>query len=610
MSIKKQFGGQSINIPGAYSKFRVDNTGGTNATTGTLLLVGESSKGAPGSTSGVLEFNASQLQSMAALFGAGPLVDCAVAALRPSNTPGVGGAGKILVYKTNASTQAQINITQNSVDSITVKDKAFGVDGNKFSIKTEVGTTAEQAIISIIELGGTTEVLGENLAETLLTVEYTGDATTAVLAVAGATRAAMTMTVTLAGDQTDGSVDLSIALGGKTIKELVDAINALAGFAAVITSKFANDDASIMDITSAIDVKTAKPVKALQAEIIALINTSTRVEATEIGPKADFIDFATFQLAGGVQGISTNTTFSNGLEEALQEDIQVIVPCISSDAGGDTFTDIASTFDIDSVVAAVSANLALRASIKNRKESQAVVGVQVATLAAANTKASEIADASMQLVVQDVAFLNSIGTIKVGKPHVTASLVAGMRLGTEIGEPLTHKLVKATKVGHILDEDTLADTGTINTGTDTESLIDGGVTVIEKAGSGFRVVVDNTTYGTDASFVYNRGSVIEAVQYVSKTLRQTAEDIFIGKKVSNGIAQSIKSILRNKLRELNQPDIQIITSSEGAPEGFREDTFTVTVTGNTANVSVEILPVQGMEFIFIDFTLGDINQTA
>lgn len=610
MSIKKQFGGQSINIPGSYSRFRVDNTGGTNAETGTLFLIGESSKGAPGATSGILEFTASQLQSLSALFGEGPLVDCAVAALRPSNTPGVGGAGKILVYKTNASTQAQANITQNSVDSITVKDRAWGVDGNKFSIKLDTGTTAEQAIISITELGGTTEVLGENLAETIMTVEYTGDATTAVMNVAGATRAAMTFTTTLAGDQTDGSADISTPLAGKNIKELVDEINALTGYTAVITAKFASRDANIMDIVTAVDITTAAAVKGLQAEIVTLINTSTRVEATEIGPKASFFDLATFDLAGGVQGASTNTNFSNGLEEGLQEDVQVIVPCVSSDAGTDLFTDAASTFDIDSVVTAVSANLTLRASIKNRKEAQGVVGVQVANLAAANTKASEIADFNIQLTVQDVAFLNGTGTIKVGKPHVTAAIIAGMRLGTEVGEPLTHKTLKVTKVGHILDADTLADTGTINVGTDAESLIDGGVTIIEKAGSGYRLVVDNTTYGIDSSFVYNRGSVIEAVQFVSKTLRQTAEEIFVGKKVSNGVAQSIKSILRNKLRELNQPDVQIITSSEGAPEGFREDTFTVTVTGNTANVSVEILPVQGMEFIFIDFTLGDINQTA
>jgi hypothetical protein len=216
----------------------------------------------------------------------------------------------------------------------------------------------------------------------------------------------------------------------------------------------------------------------------------------------------------------------------------------------------------------------------------------------------------MQVAMQDVVFSDAQGDLKVGHPHVFAALCAGIRLGTEIGEPLTHKFLNALQVGHFIDPTTLLEAGDFNAGLDASDAIDNGVLFAEKSGNGFRIVVDNTTYGQDDSFVYNRGSVIEASYFVFRTLRETAESVFVGKKVSNGLAKSIKNTVRNKLRELNAPDVNIITSSDDAPEGFREETFTVTVTGNTARVQVEFCPVQGLDFVFFDFTLGDIKQSA
>src|SRR5690348_1064285 len=117
MAIKKSFNGKNIYKPGPYSKFKVDNSSGAeNASSDVLFLLGESSKGAPGSSDGIQEFDISRLDSMIAKYGSGPLVDAAVAASRPSNSPGISGPGKILVWKTNASTQASAAIVQSASD--------------------------------------------------------------------------------------------------------------------------------------------------------------------------------------------------------------------------------------------------------------------------------------------------------------------------------------------------------------------------------------------------------------------------------------------------------------------------------------------------------------
>ena len=70
MAIKKSFNAASIRKPGAYSKYKVDNSSGSDlASNDTLFIVGESSKGAPGSTSGIVEFQSSRLDALIATYG-------------------------------------------------------------------------------------------------------------------------------------------------------------------------------------------------------------------------------------------------------------------------------------------------------------------------------------------------------------------------------------------------------------------------------------------------------------------------------------------------------------------------------------------------------------
>lgn len=623
MAIRVSFGGRSIAKPGAYSRFRVDNSSGSPlGSNDSLFLIGESSKGAPGSETGILSFTAEQLPDMIALYGSGPLVDAAIAAVRPSVSPGVSGAGRILVWKTNASTQASATVeTSAPADLFTVSDRAYGADGNNLSLIIADGTApATQKLISVSQLGGTTENLGENAGEDILSIQYTGDASTAELEITGVTQLGKQLTVTLAGDQTDGSVDQSINLNGRTMKQLVDLLNAQVGYTATLLSvPRSQTSATQLDpVAGGTDVTSAVTLRRLQNEILDLLNESDRISATledtpVIGLPANTAGLA---LSGGAQGASANQDFSTGFDQSLGVEYNVALPCISRDAATDIldaklgFTDAASTYTISSVLAALGAHLSLRGDVVNRKEAQGMGGIRNTSKAALYTQVAALADFNLQVAIQDTVFIDATGSSKVGQPHIFAAQCAGIRLGTDVGEPLTHKFLRTQLVGHVLDPDTLLEDGDFNPGTDFNPAIDAGILFAENRNGGYRIVVDNTTYGLDQSFVFNRGSVIEASYFVFRTLRETAETLFVGQKVSNGLAQSIKEAVRNKLRELNQPDVQIITSSDDAPEGFREDTFVVTVSGNTARVQVEFKPVQGLDFVLFDFTLGDIQQSA
>lgn len=620
MAITKSFNGKTIRKPGSYSKYKMDNSAGAPIDAADVIfIIGESAKGAPGSTSGITEYAAERLSSLVDDYGSGPLVDCAIAAAKPSKQQGINGASKILVYKTNASVQASKVLQKSSTNVLSVKDRAYGIDGNKYQIVVAAGSSANQKTISIPLLGGTTESLGENDANVCLTVVYTGNGSAAALSIAGASFAALTMTSTLTG-ASDGSANLSILLKNYTMKQLVDYINGQTGYTAVLsTASLANNNGRELDIVTALNIKAgAESLRRVNYELKELINTSARVIATlDATPSAPIIDNGTFNMTGGVQGISTNAYFSAGLALSLAKDYNAVSVAVSRDASVDIadavqgFTDASSTYTNAAILTAMDTHLRLRGDTKNRREAQGFGGTRSSTKASAFAVAAGMNSEFLQVCIQDVLALDAAGELRYMHPHVLAAMAAGMRCGMAIGEPLTHKFANVKQIGQFINSETGLSAGEFNPGLDYDDAIDNGVLYLEESGAGFRWSVDNTTYGIDDSFCYNRGSVMSAINSVNKTLRETAELIFVGKKLpATGAAKSIKSAIRNKLRELNAPDVNIITSSDDAPEGFREDTFVVTVTGNTATVQVEYKPVQGLDFVFFDFTVGDVSQSA
>ncbi len=616
MGIKRSFGGSSIRKPGAYSISKVDLSGGAPlGDNGVLMLVGEASKGAPGDAEGLQIFSSAQMPNLIEEFGDGSIVDMARAALTPAQPgQGIGGADTFVVWKTNSSVQASLELDNASAALLfTLKDRNFGVLGNQIAATVNAGSSPEQKQITI-ERNDTVEILPENEAKAQIQIQYVGAGDPVTLTISGATE----NTKTLVSAITSGaaSEDLDIDLKDFTMKSLAEFINANSGWTATLqnTTLGSITPATDLDPVTAIDVLAA-PVDLLRAqeELMDIVNeqsTLCLMEKTSnvVGIAADLTK--TF-LTGGLLGSSANSDFSEGLAASLATDWNVAVPGVSQDATADItrgVTDSGSSYTIASVTASLNSHLILRGNVKNRKEAQGMVGRRESTVQTAYDAASTLGSSLIQMWIQDVLVQDVSADLNWKQPHVMGAVQAGIRLGSEVGEPLTHKFANVSGVGHVVDPDTGISGGDFVPETDFDPAIDAGVSFLEQVAGGFRCVVDNTTYGKDQSFVFNRGSVVEASQFIAKTLRETAELVFVGNKVSNGAAESIKSVLRSKLVELN--DARITTASDGAPQGFDEETFTVSIEGNTARVQVKVIPVQGLDFIFIEFTLGDIRQSA
>ena len=300
-----------------------------------------------------------------------------------------------------------------------------------------------------------------------------------------------------------------------------------------------------------------------------------------------------------------------GVTETITSNDAVLTPIAAGNPNAGTAFEF-----INATLAAtqLQSHLIQRSSTSVRKEAQGMIGGRFAnwtdSFSNSTTGFGGITSFLIQAFIQDVRVINSLGALEWKAPHILAAMAAGIRLGTTVGEPLTFKFVNANNVAHHVNTATGNFSGSVQfkPGFDFNVAIQNGITFTELAAGGSRIVVDNTRYVTDDSFIFNRGSVIEAAQFVAKSSRQLLERIFVGNKVSNGAALSLKNVLRNYLIELNADNI--ITSSSDAPFGFVEESFTVSINGNTAEIQVEIKPVQGLDFIFINFTLGNITQQA
>jgi hypothetical protein len=132
-----------------------------------------------------------------------------------------------------------------------------------------------------------------------------------------------------------------------------------------------------------------------------------------------------------------------------------------------------------------------------------------------------------------------------------------------------------------------------------DDAIQAGITFMEAPQTGgFRVVVDNTTYGRDNNFVFNRANVLYAADIVAFNFRNALENIYIGRKNTVGvsdIAGTASSILTGFLQQ------GITVSTSDAPQGFKN--LTVEIDGNVIKVNVIIKIVEGIDFILSEITI-------
>lgn len=309
-------------------------------------------------------------------------------------------------------------------------------------------------------------------------------------------------------------------------------------------------------------------------------------------------------LAGGERGATTSADIVAALEKFQKFHVNSVVPLFSRDAADDILdglTDSASTYTIEGIHQAVKTHLSLMKTTKKRSERQGYVSYK-STYQDAKIQAATLADARMQMLIQDIRQIDSQGTIKWFQPWALSCLIAGSRGGAPIGEPLTFKFMNCSGIRHTPQPMSTAEED-INIDFDpdflTEEAIQSGLTFLEAPQTGgFRVVVDNTTYGRDNNWVFNRANVLYAADIVAFNFRNALEARFVGRKNTVGVGDVIgfaSSLLATFLAQ------GVTVSTGDAPQGFKQ--LAARIEGNTIFISCVIKLVEGIDFVLTDITV-------
>jgi hypothetical protein len=403
-----------------------------------------------------------------------------------------------------------------------------------------------------------------------------------------------------------------------TLRQLADSIDILPGWEASVVSAVYNslpllvlDQVSLLPaLQSASGVKPVR-IKKDAFEVASFFAQSSVVEV--VSQAAAGLPDALIEtfLAGGVKGGTLSSDVVDGLAKFEKFHVNSIVPLFSRDAAqdiADSLTDASSSYTIDGIHQAVKTHVSLMKTTKKRSERQGYLSLKK-SYAASKVVAGNLADARLQLVIQDIRQIDAAGSIKWFQPYAFACLLAGARGGAPIGLPMTFKFLNCSGLRHTAQPMTTAEASIavdFDADTQYDDAIQSGITFMESPQTGgFRVVVDNTTYGIDDNWLYNRANVLYAADIVEFNFRNAMEARYVG--VKNTVrASEVKATAESVLGTFLSQGITVSTAS--SPQGFKN--LSVRIEGSTVYVSVTITLLEGIDFVLNDISLQRATQTA
>lgn len=401
-----------------------------------------------------------------------------------------------------------------------------------------------------------------------------------------------------------------------TIKQLAESIDLLPGWSASVTSSVYNQlSLDALDQVSSVGAfsPSGKPARikkdAMEAQdFFEQSNVAELVTPASKGLPAALDEIL---LSGGAKGATLTTDIVNALSKFEKFHVNSVIPLFSRNATADiadNLTDAASTYTIDGIHQAVKTHLSLMKTTKKKSERQGYLSVKD-TYLNCKAKVGNMADARIQMAIQDIRQANAQGVIKWFQPWALACLLAGARGGAPIGLPLTFKFMNCSGIRHTAQSMNTAEADIVidfDPDLQYDDAIQAGITFLEAPRTGgFRVLVDNTTYGIDDNWVYNRANVLYAADIVAYNFRNTMELRYIGVKNTLRAAE-VKSTAESVLATFLAQGITVSTGD--APQGFKS--LSVRIEGNTIYISVTIKLVEGIDFVLNEITLQRASQTA
>lgn len=552
------FNGRLIVSPTTASVVNDDAMRNQNLTVGNIVaLVGKAAAGAPKTA---LRFGSPQEAQKALV--SGELLDAVLAAFDPSNQ--TGGPFQVVAVRVNPAVQATgVLKDAGAATVVDLKSTNYGLLQNQIKFKVEAASVDG---LRVTVQQGNDYYSQDNIARRAFSVVYTGAEATATITVNG-TQAILSAPA--------GTPVATLALAEfPTVQDLVDRINAVAGFAAEALDR-SGTKATVngLDFVTAQSVKTtAYVVRADLQAVIDWINSTgegflTATRATGAGTKPAVVGW-TF-LTGGSDGTTTFNDWADAFEELQKIDVQWVTP-ISGDAA---------------IHALADGHVAYMSNV-GLKERRAIVGTESGTSDADAIAAAKALNSDRTSLVHLGHYnYDANGKLVLFAPYISAALLAGMFSGVNPGTPLTNKAIKVRG----LERD-------LRNPTDTDQLINGGVLCLENTDQGYKVVKSISTWLVNDNYNRVEQSTGVAVDFVARNIRQ-ALDVLRGTKANPLALSRAVSIAESTLRELAREEPQGPGVIVGTPDAPAYRNIKASIEGDVLRVEFECSPVIPVNYV-------------
>lgn len=554
------FGGRLLTTPTTASVVDDSGLANKNLSVGNVVaLIGPSVGGKPNTA---LRFGTPS--EAKAVLRDGDLLTAVLKAFDPSAQ--TGGPAEVVAIRVNPATQASLSLMDGgSGEVIQLKSTDYGLYTNQIKVKVEAGSTVGKKLT--VQFGDD-YFTQDNLTRNAFQVQYTGAQASAVITVTNTSIVLQAPTGT-----TVATLDLNTY---KTVQQVVDRINTISGFAAAVKDgNGAKVALNGLDSVTAQDVKTAPyVVKADLQAVVDWINGSGEGFVTAVRPAGAGqvpVNIAFTYLAGGTDGVVTNTQWSDAYTTLQTEDVQWVVP-ISSDASIHAMNDAHCMF----------------MSTVGKMERRGIVGTASGTTDANAIDAAKALNSDRTSLVH-LGFYdyNADGALVLFEPYILAALLAGSFSGVNPGTPLTNKSIKVRGLERSLRNPT-----------DTDQLIKGGVLCVESTKKGYKVVQSISTWLVNDN--YNRVEVSTgvAVDFVARNVREAVDDLRGEKGTPITLSRAV-SITESRLRELARPEPQGPGVITGDAENPAYRNIRATLEGDVLRIEFECQPVIGVNYVLV-----------
>jgi hypothetical protein len=582
MSRQVLFNGAVLTRPGAYTK--IDASQFNNVALQGLGVVGIIGDADGGQPRVIQVFNTSA--AVKTTYRSGDLVEAAAMLADPGNDDRIpSGAATIVCYKTNLSTKSTLT-----------HDTAFVFDSRDWGLHTtsiQVAITSSSGSLRTVQVTGldsfgqlvqeTSPEFGDPTKYGKFTIQYVGAGSACA-----ATITATTLTTSVTGGP--GGENLSITFANySSLADILFFIDGLAAYTATaLITNASSFDASNLDAISAVDIRTtAVTIMSNNFDLADWLNSfSSLVSCTltkgQTGPRTVLAKTA---LAGGTRGTSANADWTTAFTAMGGVRINQLVTLASEDA-----VAAVGTYTIAAINVGLQSHCQLMSATAGKSERQGWASIEATKtnliLAAQALNSEHVCISSHKLTRQSAVTSN----ITEFPEWSFSCVLAGMRAGAPLGEPLTHKVIKASAISNDSSWSTSSTNDII------DLLLNGVILLTQVQGVGFRIEKGITTYTKSNNDAFVEESIVQNWKLIAYEWRTNLEKRYTGRPMDLGQVQTVRPFSATILNQLR--DNGVITDSivDGVQTpGYRN--IRVSATNDVLSVSGEVSPTSGINFI-------------